>query len=181
MSRMVDELILLAKAERPDFLRTEVVDVAPLTAGLLDKAGALAPREWSIDGQGRGKIVADRQRLTEALMQLAQNAVAHTDEGETIALGSSLDGAEARFWVRDEGPGIAAADQATIFERFERRGPRSKGGGFGLGLSIVRAIAEAHGGRVELESEVGGGALFTVVVPVEGPPRSRTEQRTERR
>ena len=60
-----------------------------------------------------------------------------------------------------------------IFDRFERRGPRSQDGGCGLGLSIVRAIAEAHGGRVELRSELGEGALFTIVVPVDGPPHSR--------
>jgi len=175
MSRMVNELILLAKAERPDFLQTEVVDVAPLTSELLSKASALAPRKWSVDGEGRGKIVADRQRLTEALMQLAQNAVEHTREDDGVALGSALDGREARFWLRDEGSGIAPADQAMIFDRFERRGPRSKEGGFGLGLSIVRAIAEAHGGRVELRSELGRGALFTVVLPVDGPPRARRE------
>jgi signal transduction histidine kinase len=170
---MVNELILLAKAERPDFLQTEMVDVAPLTGELLTKASALAPRVWVLDSEADGTIVADRQRLTEALMQLAQNAAEHTEEGDEIALGCAIEGGEARFWVRDTGTGIAPADQTQIFERFERRGPRSKDGGYGLGLSIVRAIAEAHGGRVELRSDLGEGALFTIVVPVDGPPHPR--------
>ena len=173
MARMVNELILLAKAERPDFLQTAPVDVGPLTGELLTKASALAPRAWAIDSEAGGTIVADRQRLTEALMQLAQNAAEHTREGDEIALGSVVADGEARFWVRDTGTGIAPADQTQIFERFERRGPRSQDGGFGLGLSIVRAIAEAHGGRVELRSGLGEGATFTIVVPVDGPPRSR--------
>ncbi len=173
MSRMVNELILLAKAERPDFLRLEVVDVGPLAGELMTKASALAPREWVIDGESRGKIVADRQRLTEAIMQLAQNAAGHTQDGAEIGLGCAVDGDEARFWIRDEGPGIPPDDQVRIFERFERRAPRSQEGGFGLGLSIVRAIAEAHGGRVELHSDIGQGALFTIVVPVEGPRHMR--------
>ncbi len=173
MSRMVNELILLAKAERPDFLQLATVDVAPLTGELLTKASALAPRAWMVDSEAEGTIFADRQRLTEALMQLAQNAAEHTVEGDEIALGCSVGGDEARFWVRDTGSGIAPADHATIFERFERRGPRRSEGGYGLGLSIVSAIAEAHGGRVELRSELGEGALFTIVVPVDGPPHSR--------
>jgi two-component system OmpR family sensor kinase len=173
MSRMVNELILLAKAERSDFLQTEMVDVTPLTGELLTKASALAPRAWVVDSEADGTIVADRQRLTEALMQLAQNAAEHTEEGDEIALGSAVQAGKARFWVRDTGTGIAPADQAQIFDRFERRGPRSHDGGCGLGLSIVRAIAEAHGGRVELRSDLGKGALFTIVVPVAGPSHPR--------
>jgi two-component system OmpR family sensor kinase len=175
MSRMVNELIVLAKAERPDFLRLEAVDVASLTRNLVTKASALAPRSWVIDGEAQGIVMADRQRLTEALMQLAQNAAEHTREGDTIALGSALDGL-ARFWVRDEGSGIAPADQANIFDRFERRGSRRADGGAGLGLAIVKAIAEAHGGHVELESEPGHGARFTLVLPAQGPPRVRMSQ-----
>jgi signal transduction histidine kinase len=102
-------------------------------------------------------------------MQLAANAAVHTHEGDAIAFGSAVEAAEARFWVRDEGPGIAPEDQEAIFERFQRRGADRRADGAGLGLPIVRAIAEAHGGRVELESAPGAGALFTVVVPARGP------------
>jgi signal transduction histidine kinase len=114
-------------------------------------------------------IVADRQRLTQAIVQLAQNADRYSEKDEPIELGSSLGDGEARFWVRDRGPGIAVHDQKAIFERFRRgSGPR-RSEGAGLGLAIVKAIAEAHNGRVELESRPGAGAVFTVVIPVDQP------------
>jgi two-component system OmpR family sensor kinase len=101
-------------------------------------------------------------------MNLAHNAVQHTDPVDTIALGASLAGEEARLWVRDTGTGIAVADQERIFDRFARgTGAQRRYRGGGLGLAIVRAIAEAHGGRVELESRLGEGSMFTVVVPRE--------------
>lgn len=177
MGRMVNDLILLSKAERPDFLMPEAVEVAGLTDDILTKASALGARDWRLDAHGDGVVTVDRQRLTQALVQLAQNAVEHTQEGDAISLGSAVDGGEARFWVRDDGPGIAPADQARIFDRFERGGTRKPSGGSGLGLSIVRAIAAAHGGRVELLSGLGTGALFTITVPVDGPRRAKKEER----
>jgi signal transduction histidine kinase len=104
-------------------------------------------------------------------MQLAQNAVDHASSGDRIWIGSAMEGGEARFWVRDEGPGIALEEQERIFERFARAGDsrRPSTGGAGLGLAIVRAIAEAHHGRVELESTPGAGATFTIVVPISQP------------
>jgi signal transduction histidine kinase len=105
-------------------------------------------------------------------MNLADNAVRHTNESDRIAIGSSTDGRESRIWVRDSGPGISQADQNRIFERFSGG---QKGGGAGLGLSIVRAVAEAHGGRVELDSGPGLGATFVIVIPTEtGPARRRS-------
>jgi signal transduction histidine kinase len=171
MSRFVDDLMLLARAERPDFLELETVDVEDLTNDLLTKARSLAPRDWTLEQSGRGIIVADRQRLTQAVMNLADNAVQHTEEGDEIALGSQVNGYETHLWVRDEGPGIDPDEHEAIFERLSR-GRRAQGSyeGVGLGLAIVRAIAEAHGGRVELRSDPGSGARFDVVVPVEQQP-----------
>jgi signal transduction histidine kinase len=178
MSRFVNDLVLLARSERPDFLDLTTVDVAPLTDELYAKATALAPREWNIENVGRGLIVADRQRLTQAIMQLAQNAVQHTSNRDLIALGSSVSDGEARFWVRDKGPGIRGEDQARVFERFRRgRGPR-RSDGAGLGLSIVKAIATAHFGRVELQSRPGEGSTFTVVIPVDQPLQADPEVTT---
>lgn len=173
MGRMVNELLLLAKAEQPDFLHLDQIDVAALTDEIADKASALAPRDWTLDARGGGPIVADRQRLTQALVQLAANAADHTEDGDSIALGSTVADGEARFWVRDQGPGIAPADQAAVFERFARRGTDRRSGGAGLGLPIVRAIAEAHGGHVDVQSASGAGATFTVAVPVLGPPHAQ--------
>jgi two-component system, OmpR family, sensor kinase len=170
MQRIVDDLLLLAKREQPDFLRLETVDVERLTDGLHAKVAALAPRKWVVESRARGVVVADRQRMTQAIVQLADNAARVTQEGDEIRLGSTISGAEARFWVSDRGPGIPVAEQRRIFERFRRGGAGSRSEGAGLGLAIVKAIAEAHNGRVELTSRPGEGATFAVVIPVDQPP-----------
>ena len=168
MTRMVNDLLLLARAQRPDFLALEIVDVAALTSDLFSKAGALADRGWELEGVGQGRIEADGQRLTQAVMQLAQNATEHTQPGQRIWLGSAVADGVAQFWVRDEGPGVSPRDAGAIFDRFSRGSRTRRTDGAGLGLSIVRAIAEAHGGRVLLDSTPGTGAKFTVVVPTDG-------------
>ena len=170
MSRFVDDLLVLAKAERDDFLRVGELELGAFTEELLDKTVALGRRRWRLAARGETTLVADRQRLTQAMMGLAQNAVQHTGEDGEIAIGTAVDGDEAHLWVRDSGPGIPRSDQARIFERFARAsGSRRRSEGAGLGLSIVRAIAEAHGGRVELDSRPGAGATFTIVIPLRGP------------
>ncbi len=170
MSRFVDDLLLLAKAERDDFLRVETLDLGALTDELLDKAVALGARRWALESRGEAVLVGDRQRLTQAMMGLAQNAVQHTRDGDPVWIGSAVADGEASLWVRDTGPGVPRVDQERIFERFARAsGSRRRSGGAGLGLSIVRAIAEAHGGRVELSSPPGAGARFTLVIPLHRP------------
>ncbi|MCP9491421.1 MAG: HAMP domain-containing histidine kinase [Solirubrobacteraceae bacterium MAG38_C4-C5] len=178
MSRFVDDLLTLAKSERTDFLHPGPVDLDELTEELLTKATGLAPRDWRLEGNAAGRITADRQRVTQAVMNLAHNAVQHTRDGDAVALGSALLDGEARLWVRDSGPGVPADQQERIFERFARSGNsirRSEGAG--LGLAIVRAIAEAHGGRVELDSGEGTGSVFTVVLPVD--QREETSEQEE--
>jgi signal transduction histidine kinase len=170
MGRLVNDLLLLARASRPDFLQLETLDLDDLTRELFAKASSLAKRDWRLGAVGGGRIVADRQRLTQAIMNLSQNAVAHTGEGDAVELGSSLGDGRVRIWVRDTGPGVAAHERARIFERFVRADGSARGGeGAGLGLAITRAIAEAHGGSVELESGSGEGACFTVAIPTEPP------------
>ena len=104
-------------------------------------------------------------------MGLAQNAVQHTADGDPIWIGSAVDGGGGQPVGARQRPGDRRArDQARIFERFARASAsRRRSEGAGLGLSIVRAIAEAHGGRVELASRPGAGATFTVVLPLDGP------------
>jgi two-component system OmpR family sensor kinase len=167
MNRFVDDLLLLARAPRPDFLQLRPIDLDLFTNDLFAKARSLGERDWRLDGTGVGILVADQQRLTQAVMNLATNAVRHTREGETIWIGSSLVAGRARLWVRDDGPGIEPAEQGRIFERFARatRSPDQAADGAGLGLAIVKAIAESHGGKVELDSRPGVGATFTIVVP----------------
>jgi signal transduction histidine kinase len=176
MARIVDDLLLLAKHEQPDFLDLATVDVGVLTDELEAKLRALAPRTWVVDARGRGVIVADRQRLTQAVTQLAANAVRYSDEHQPVRIGTAVSNGEARFWVRDEGDGIPPGEQERIFERFHRGSRRPRSEGAGLGLAIVRAIAEAHHGRVELESRPGVGAIFTIVIPVDQPGESGDEE-----
>ncbi|MFP5299185.1 MAG: sensor histidine kinase [Actinomycetota bacterium] len=168
MGRLVDDLVLLARSERPDLLDLDLVQVGPLTEELHAKASGLGEREWVLAASGKGTVVADRQRVTQAVMQLAQNAYEHTTQGDRIELGSQIDDGHVRFWVRDSGPGIDPRDQQRIFQRFERAGtPRP--GGAGLGLSIVQAIATAHHGDVNVQSRPGSGSTFEIVIPVDQP------------
>ncbi len=172
MARFVDDLLTLAKAEQADFLQPGPLDLDVLTDELYAKAQALADRDWRLTASGAGRLTADRQRLTQAVMQLAQNAVQHTEPGDRIALGSAIRGGAARLWVADSGPGVPEHERERIFDRFHRaRDDRRRSDGAGLGLAIVTAIAEAHGGRVELESRPGHGATFTLVIPTEAPPQ----------
>ena len=169
MGRLVNDLLLLAKASRPDFLRPQTIDLDDLTHELFAKASALAERDWRLAAVGAGRIVADPQRLTQAVMNLSQNAVTHTLQGDAVELGSERRNGSVRLWVKDTGPGVPEQEQARIFERFVRLDPAPAGDGAGLGLAITRAVAEAHGGRVELASRPGDSTRFTVVIPTEPP------------
>jgi signal transduction histidine kinase len=167
MNRLVNDLVLLAKSENPDFLELETVDVSSFTEELYTKIKALAKRNWRLDCLAKGTIAVDRQRLTQAIINLAQNATQHTTEDNIIAIGSAIEDKQVQFWIRDTGEGIAESDQKRIFERFARvTSSRRRSEGSGLGLAIVKAIAEAHGGFVRLDSHLGMGAKFTLVLPL---------------
>lgn len=169
MSRMVDDLSMLARAERPDFLQLATVEVPAMMADVYAKAAALGPRDWQLGRVDPATLLADRQRLTQALMQLAQNAVQFTQDGDRIELSARVGPGELRLAVRDAGIGIAPADQERIFDRFGRGEPgRARTEGAGLGLAIVAAIAAAHRGTVTVDSEPGAGATFTLAIPT-GP------------
>jgi hypothetical protein len=106
-------------------------------------------------------VIADGQRLTQALIQFVSNAVRHTDDGDRIAVGSSHAGGFVSLWVDDSGTGVEPADAAHIFERFRRGVHQRRVDGAGLGLSIVQSIATAHGGTARLIDRPGPGARFT--------------------
>ena len=166
MSRLVGDMILLAKSSRPDFLELGEVRLESLTPTLVAKATALGDRDWELDAAAQGTVMVDEQRLTQAVLQLAGNAVKHTDPGAAIAIGSTCNGQVARLWVRDTGDGVPPANRELIFERFGRGPVRPGDEGFGLGLSIVRAIAEAHGGSLDLAETPPPGATFVITLPV---------------
>ena len=165
MSRLVGDLMLLAKSRRPDFLVLGEVELTSLTQSVLAKATALGDRDWQLDAMARGRAVLDEQRVTQALLQLADNAVKHTDAGSVVAIGSGFDGDEVRLWVRDTGDGIPVEDRESVVERFGRSHVRAGDDGFGLGLSIVSAIAEAHGGAVRITDAEPHGARVEIALP----------------
>ncbi|WP_338777804.1 ATP-binding protein [Streptomyces sp. DG1A-41] len=166
MSRIVEDLLLLAKTERPDFVSPEPVQVAELTADVYVKARTLGERDWQLAEVADLEAELDPQRITQAMVQLAQNAVQHTTPGQTIRIGSRTDGPHLELYVADSGPGVQPQDTEVIFERFRRGTARrgARGSGAGLGLSIVKAIAEGHRGRVRLHDTPGGGATFALVL-----------------
>ncbi|MFI5065893.1 MAG: sensor histidine kinase, partial [Streptosporangiales bacterium] len=165
MTRLVDELLLLASSERPDFLRVQSVNLEAMTRSLAAKARGLDSRPWTLAGTAHGTARLDPQRITQAVMQLAANAAAHTPAGTPVEIWSASDGATVEFAVADHGPGIRAADRDKIFRRFARLDPR-RTSGTGLGLSIVAAISAAHGGRVTVTESAGGGAILRMVIPL---------------
>ena len=170
MARLVTDLLLLAKAQRPDFVRGEPTDVEALTDGALERARGLGDRRWVLDDASPALVSLDAQRITQALLQLAHNAVQHTTDGDEIGIGSSIDGDRLELWVRDTGVGVPDEIREHLFDRFAQGEPGHDG--FGLGLSIVSAIAEAHGGRAELDPARPDrvGATFRLVIPIGGPP-----------
>jgi signal transduction histidine kinase len=169
MSRLVGDLIVLAKSRRPDFLQVRPTDLAVLTVTLLAKARALGDRDWVLVAEGSEMVLWDEQRVTQAALQLADNAVKHTRPGDRIALGSVVEDGWVRLWVEDSGRGVLPEDRERIFERFGRAAAGTGDEGFGLGLSIVRAIAEAHGGTVTVRDAVARGARFELRLPIRGP------------
>jgi two-component system, OmpR family, sensor kinase len=167
MGRIVEDLLLLAKAQQPDFVRPEPVSLAELTSDIDAKVRQLGDRDWRLEAVAEETVRLDPQRVTQAVVQLAANAVRHTSPGSTLRIGSRVSGSEVRLWVCDQGPGIPVEEQGRIFERFSRGGRTARGDrGAGLGLAIVRAISEAHHGRVDLRSAPGAGSVFTLVLPL---------------
>lgn len=176
MARIVDDLLVLAKSDQPDFVQVHPLDLAELTHELATKAAALGDRGWAVEEAADVVLVADRQRLTQAMMNLIRNAIEHTPPEVLVTLGSRLSDATARIWVSDRGPGIPAEDRGKLFDRFARgQGGRRATGGAGLGLAIVKTIAEAHGGGVEVDSMIGLGTTFTLVIPLQQAPTIKIE------
>ncbi len=168
MSRFVNDLLLLAQSEQPNFLQLETIRVADFTQEIFSKASVLADRQWHLGSLGRGVMVGDRQRLTGAMLNLVRNAVQHTQPTDIIELGSATLSGKVRFWVRDTGEGIAPADQLRIFDRFARAANTyRKSEGAGLGLAIVKTVTESHQGTIELVSQPGVGSTFTLVFPLD--------------
>jgi signal transduction histidine kinase len=173
MRRLANRLVLLASTDSPDFLRLAPVDAAELLMEILHR-WSQTPRRWSLGSVADARVRADRDRLTVALDALIENAVNHTDTDGRIELSARRLGGEIVLSVKDSGSGIPPAEIGQIFDRFTRVGTgRSRQtGGFGLGLAVVKAIAEAHHGSVHVRSAVGEGSVFELFIPAAGHPGS---------
>ena len=169
MSRMVEDLLFLARSESaaPPF-RMEPVETQVLLAGLERRAGALVAEHdatLSTTFEENGIVSVDPVRVEQALLALVDNAVKYGSKGQRVALRSNCSGGELRVEVEDQGPGIPDTELPLVFERFYRLAGVEQPGS-GLGLSIAQTIAEAHGGRIEAESQPGEGTRMSFVLPL---------------
>ena len=180
LRRLVDGLLLLAGTDDPQQLHLVPVDVGEIVADAV-RRWAATPRRWVLGAAEEAIVLADRDRLAVAFDALIENAVQHTREQDTIEVGVHRRDGTAVISFRDTGTGIPMEDLDRIFDRFARADPgRSRHtGGFGLGLSIVRAIIEAHLGTVGVTSQVDVGTTFEIDLPLEadtGQVRAPTQE-----
>lgn len=181
MRRLTSRLLLLAATDAPDFLRLDPVDVAELMLETLHR-WSHTPRRWSLGSLPEERVLGDEDRLTLALDALIENAVHHTDENGQIELSVRREDGTVILAVTDSGPGIPAAEVGRIFSRFSRidAGRSRTVGGFGLGLAVVKAIAEAHRGSAHVRSTVGKGSAFELHLPASSA-RAGSIQRLDQR
>jgi two-component system OmpR family sensor kinase len=171
MGVLVDDLLLLARLDQGRPLEREPMDLVVVVRDSVESARAIEPdRAIELSAEGPVEIVGDAGRLRQVVDNLLDNARVHAPEAP-VHVRVAIQGSEALVEVADEGVGVDPEIATRIFERFTRGDPsRSRGtGGAGLGLSIVAAIVEAHGGAVRASSPEGGGSVFEVRLPVEGP------------
>jgi signal transduction histidine kinase len=169
ISRLVDDLLLLARSERGDFLRTRLVDLSTFVPQLWGGLTLTAKRDFELAEVPAVTLSADPDRLAQALRNLVRNAIEHTAEPDGLVRleVEKVDGARVRFSVIDDGPGIPPPERDRVFERFHRTdASRSRlAGGAGLGLAIVRAIVDAHHGTVRAGAGPQGGARIEAELP----------------
>jgi signal transduction histidine kinase len=190
LSALLADLLTLARADEGAPLADEPVDLEELLVAVYREvqplAGAVRLRLDVDDGDGDGDgapvVRGDAERLRQMLLNLAANAIRFTPAGGLVTLRCRRAGGRAVLSVEDRGIGIAAADLPRVFDRFYRvdaaraRGPGASGrssGGAGLGLSIAKWVAEAHGGTIEAASEPGRGSVFTVRLPLAPPGQAQ--------
>jgi signal transduction histidine kinase len=168
IERIVDRLLLLARAERPDFVTPAGIRLVPFLEDVFMRWTEVAPRVWRLGEILDVTLQADETWLRAALDALLENAVHYTENHARIELSARGEGHFVVISVADEGLGIAAESLARVFERFARSdASRSRReGGAGLGLSIVVAVARAHGGTCTARSVLGRGSVFELRFPL---------------
>jgi signal transduction histidine kinase len=170
MSRLVSDLLLLARADAGRRTARTDLDLAKVAAGAYEEVVPISGRRLiRTDTHDSVPVDGNPDELHRLALNLLENAVRHTPEASSVELRVRRDGDSAVLEVSDDGPGVPRELREQVFERFVRgEGPAdtSGGGGSGLGLAIVRAVAESHGGSVTVSDEPGGGARFTVKLPL---------------
>jgi two-component system OmpR family sensor kinase len=168
MSRLVEDLLMLARRDHEAVPRQELIDVAELIDDAVSGARAAFPdRQIELEAVPRYHVVGDPDQLVRVIRNVITNAVVHTTPGPPIRVRAVLDGPGIAIQVIDSGPGLPPDEAAHVFERFWRadKARTRVRGGSGLGLAIVASIAEAHGGAAHFESTVAGGSTVTVWLP----------------
>jgi two-component system, OmpR family, sensor kinase len=168
MGVLVDDLLLLARLDQGRPLERTRVDLTRIAHDAVDDARAADPaRSVTLVTNGAVDVLGDEQRLRQVFANLLTNAFTHTPEGTPVEVSVAHQGNTAVLAVADHGPGLSETDAAHAFEQFWRADSARThtSGGAGLGLSIVQAIAAAHGGTAEVESAPGRGATFRVRLP----------------
>jgi two-component system, OmpR family, sensor kinase len=176
MGVLVDELLLLARLDSGRPLERAIVDLSALIQDAARDSQAADPR-WPIetavdDAAEPVRVIGDADRLRQVLANLLSNVRAHTPPGTRATIRACREDGRVVLEVADEGPGLTERQRKLVFERFYRadssRGRGEGTAGSGLGLSIVQSVAEAHGGTAEARSRPGGGAVFTLRLPLAG-------------
>jgi signal transduction histidine kinase len=168
MSRLVGDLLTLARADAGQHLPKVPVELVPLVREVARQARFLSDGavEVTLGPLDEACVQGDPDHLKQLLLILADNAIKYTPPGGRIWLASRRVNGHLRVQVADSGVGIEPREHARIFERFYRADPARSSGGAGLGLPIARWIAEEHGGQITVDSSPGQGSLFTVELPV---------------
>ncbi len=163
MGRLVQDLASAAALHGPSPVQLRHVDAADLVRQIARKAQGIEGAEVEVGPVAQSAALLDAARITQAMLQLAQNAVTHG--GGRLEIGSRLTAESLELWVRDFGSGVPEDVKPLVFDRFHRGADTSARNGSGLGLHIVQVIARAHHGSVRVEDADGGGALFVLRVP----------------
>ena len=170
MGALVEDLLMLARLDQSRELVSEPVNLNEVVTESVESARAAGPEHpISIDLPDEAFVLGDAGKIYQVVANLLANARIHTPIGTPIAVSVKSDDSGTTISITDSGPGLSQADQDRIFERFYRADPsrnRSNEEGSGLGLSIVDAVMQAHGGKVTVTSKLGEGATFTVFFPL---------------
>jgi len=143
-------------------------DLARSATGLYTEVAESRHQRLVYESGGPVPVLGDSTRLRQAVANLIDNALKYTPEGGTVTVRASGVQGQAVIEVCDTGPGVPEAEQGRIWDRLYRGDTSRSQRGLGLGLSLVRAIVEAHGGHAFMRNREAGGAIFTVTLPLAG-------------